>query len=353
MLMAIVFGAVFLTVFGALASFILTENHQQSGVTGRAEALAIAEAGLEYYRWHLAHFPGDLQNGTGAPGPYAIPYSDPEGGTAGNISLGITGNLSCGQVTSIDITSTGSPTDGTNVSRTLYARYTQPTVAQYAYILNDNVWAGSDRIINGPYHSNGGIRMDGTANAPVTSSLTSWTCTSSFGCASNTTEPGVFGAGPNSSLWSNSTPQVDFAGIAADFSSLKAKSTANGLYFPRYSSGTSNNSSYWRGYHLIFNSNGTVTVKKVSGTTQLNVVPVNAADPSTDHTLISSESVYGTYTIPRTAAWSSSRIMCGLKVRFLRKSRSWPRMSLRPASRRMSCSRITSRTQVRVRDLPY
>src|SRR6266481_7904362 len=112
MLLAIVFGAVFLTVLGALSSYVLTENHSQSSTTGRSKGLAIAESGLEYYRWHLAHFPTDLQNGTGHAGPYVIPYNDPEGGQTGTVTLGITGNQSCNQITSIDINSTGAPNDG-------------------------------------------------------------------------------------------------------------------------------------------------------------------------------------------------------------------------------------------------
>ncbi|CAN5764295.1 hypothetical protein BH11PAT2_BH11PAT2_03270 [soil metagenome] len=298
MLMALVFGAIFLTVLAALSSFSITQNHVQTNATGKSRALSLAEAGLEYYRWFLAHNPGNLTNGTGHAGPYVLTQTDPEGGTIGTVSLNVSGNLSCGQVTSIDLTATGRPSDGSNTTRTIVTRYAQPTVATYSYILNDSVWAGSDRIINGPYHSNGGVRMDGTANAPVTSSLSSWLCTSDFGCSSNQTKTGVFGDGPNSTLWSYPSPQVDFNGIAADFSALKTKAQASGIYLARYSSGSSNNASYWRGYHLIFNSNGTVTVKKVSNTQALTVQPVNSADSSTDHTIISNETTFATYTLP-------------------------------------------------------
>lgn len=300
MLLTLVFGAIFLGVLAALSSFALTQNRVQTATTGQSKGLAIAEAGLEYYRWFLAHNPGNLTNGTGAAGPYAISIPDPEGGSIGTASLTVTGNSSCGTVTSIDLTSKGTPSDGSNTSRTIKARYAQPTVAQFAYILNDSVWAGSDRVINGPYHSNGGIRMDGTANAPVTSSLSSWLCTSSFGCSPNQTKSGVFGAGPNANLWSYPTPQVDFTGIAADFTALKTKANATGLYFPRYSSGNSNGAAYYRGYHLTFNSNGTVTVKRVTATTELDVSPVNSSDPATDRALINNETTYtgSPFTIP-------------------------------------------------------
>ncbi len=298
MLLGIVFGAIFLAVFGGLSSFVLSQNSAQSRATGDAKAFSIAEAGLEYYHWFLAHNPGDITHGTGGPGPYIIPYADPEGASAGEIELEIVGNTSCGQTTSIDIRSTGKPNDGSGAEETIVGRYAQPTVATFSYILNDSVWAGEDRIINGPYHSNGGIRMDGTANAEVTSSLSNWLCTSSFGCSPNQTKDGVWGAGPNQHLWSYPVPQVDFSGIAADFSSLKTLAQAEGIYFPRFSTGNSNGSAYWRGYHLVFNANGTVTVRRVSATRQLSVEPVNSADPGWDRALIQNEAHYNTYAIP-------------------------------------------------------
>ncbi len=299
MLTALVFGAIFLMILSALSSFVLTDNKLQSTASAKSRATAIAEAGIEYYRWHLAHFPNDLQNGTGVAGPYTVTYEDPEGGPTGTFQLTVTGNASCGQTTSIDIRSKGTPSDNPNASRTIVARYARPTVAKYSYVLNSTVWAGSDRIINGPYHSNGGIRMDGTANAPVTSSLSSWLCTSSFGCSPNSTKNGVWGGGPNQSLWKYPVPQVDFEGMAADFTNLKTTATANGIYLPRYSSGNSNQANYWRGYHLIFNGNGTVTVRRVSAVTSLSVTALNPAE-TTDHTLIATEAFYATYTLPST-----------------------------------------------------
>ena len=299
-LIVLVFGAIFFTVLVALSGYVLAQNRLEDVTRVKAEAFSIAEAGLEYYRWHLAHFPNDLTNGTGGPGPYAVPIPDPSGGTAGTASLAITANTACNQTTSIDIASTGTAADDPSVPQTLVAKYARPSVAEYSYIVNDSVWAGSDRIINGPYHSNGGIRMDGTANAPVTSSVSTWTCTSSFGCSPNAVEPGVFGSGGNQNLWSYPTPQIDFAGIAADFSSLKSTAQTSGIYLPRYSSGNSNSAAYHKGYHLIFNADGTLTVRKVSAVTTLqNVLPIdNPTAYVNDYTLIKSETAYKTYTLP-------------------------------------------------------
>lgn len=300
MILAIVFGAVFLTVLGALSSLVLTENRSQSTATAAARASAIAEAGIEYYRWFLAHNPNNLTNGTGQPGPYVIPYMDPEGGQTGTIEIDVVGNTSCEALTSIDIRSTGTPTEDPEVSRTITTRYARPTVAQFSYVLNDSVWAGPDRVITGPFHSNGGIRMDGTINSLVTSSLSSWLCTSAFGCSPNQTVPGVWGAGTNADLWEYPVPQVDFGAIAADFTSLKAKAQADGHYLPRFSQ-TNNTgaASYWHGYRLVFNAAGTISVYRVTSTSLLSSTHINTGDDSLpDRTLIANQTFYTTLTIP-------------------------------------------------------
>ncbi len=309
-LLALVFGAVFVTVIGGLSGLLLTQNFSENVNDARSQSLAIAEAGLEYARWYYVHFPTAIQNATNyTVGPTTYTYTDPvTGNTAGTYTIKEVGNVSCGQLISTDITSTAKVQNGPSGSTVaLLARYALPSVAQYAYILNASVWAGSDRTVNGPYHSNGGIRMDGSINAPVTSSLSSWTCTSSFGCSPDTTEPGVFGSGTNSTLWSYPSPQIDFNAIAANFSTLKTTAQSSGLYLPRVSSGTSGEPS-GRGYHLVFNSNGTVTVTQVTGET--NAPSIHISNPSSngnqdDYSIIKKESAYvssktpgGVYTIP-------------------------------------------------------
>lgn len=302
MLLVIVFGGIFFTILTALSGFVIVGNRAQDVARARAEAFGIAEAGLDYYRWFLSHFPGNTTNGTGQSGPYVTSYSDPEGGVAGSYTLSITGNSSCGVVQSIDVTSKGTPGSYPSVSSTLVARYAAPSVAAYSYIVGSSVLAGADRIINGPYHSNGGVRMEGTTNATVSSSLSTWNCTTSFGCSpAQPSAPGVVGPpGSNQTLWTFPAPSVDFSGIAANFSELRATATASGLYLPQYSSGNVQGAAYKKGYHLIFNSNGTVTVKRVDAVTKLNTVyPIDGSSSYTsDYTLIGNESLYQDYAIP-------------------------------------------------------
>jgi hypothetical protein len=299
MLLVIIFGGVFFTVLMGLSGFVLSQNRTQDLARERAEATSLAEAGINYYLWFLSHFPGDTTNGTGHAGPYTLSYADPEGGVLGTYTLSVSGRTACGVVQSIDVTSVGKPSDAPGVSATITAHYAQPSIAEYSMIVNASTWFDGT-IFRGPMHSNGGLRMDNTSNnAPVTSSLSSWSCGSSFGCSPTRTVAGIFGNGLNQDLWSYPTPQTDFAGINSDFSSRKALAQASGLYFARYS--TSGNPH--RGYHLVFNNNGTVTVTKVSSVSNvLMSIPVDGstgyAHSVHDYSLITGESAVGTYAIP-------------------------------------------------------
>lgn len=300
MLLVIVFGAIFFTILVALSGFVLAQNRVQDVTRARAEAFNIAEAGLNYYRWFLSHFPGNTTDGTGHAGPYVHTYVDPEGGSAGTYTLSITGNSACGVVQSVEATSAGRSASAPTISSTVWARYARPSVARYSMIVNASTWFDGT-VFHGPMHSNGGLRMDNTSNnASVTSSISSWSCDYSFGCSPTRTVVGIFGNGGNQNLWSFPTPQMDFAAINTSFGPLKTlANTAGGLYFAR----TSTAQKPYLGYHLIFNANGTVTVKKVTAVnTTLKSVPVDGSTgysaAANDYSLITNESDVGTYAIP-------------------------------------------------------
>jgi hypothetical protein len=289
LVLVLIFGAVFFFISVSFMSYIINQATIGDARHEQARALAIAEAGLNYYKWYLAHNPDDTTHGTTTPQPYVIPYTDPELGAIGEFSLEIASSSFCGVVSSIDITSTGYTYAAPEQTRTVYARYARPSVAEYAYIINSNVWAGSDRTIIGPYHSNGGIRMDGTNNSTVTSGQETWTCTSSFGCSGSQTVDGVFGAGPNNVLWNFPTTPINFTGLTVDLASMRdiADDGVGGIYIPP--------SGDW-GYRLIFNSNGTVTVRIVDETYSYSGYTTENGW-QTERYIIEDDDPYATYTI--------------------------------------------------------
>ena len=220
---------------------------------GFDQALNIAEAGIDYYRWHLAHDPTDYQDGTGVTGSYVHEYRDPQGDRVGEFSLTITPPEPGSSV--VTITSTGKTDNFPLIKRTITAQFGQTSLANFAFLSNSSMWFGTGITIEGPVHSNNGIRMDGTHTAAVTSAKQTYTCGVETGCWPNTQEkPGVWGRGGPQELWEYPVPAEDFGGISVDFASMRSAAQAEGIYLD--ASGAS-------GYHLVFNSDGTVSVSRV------------------------------------------------------------------------------------------
>lgn len=289
LVLVLIFGSIFFVGVTAFVNYIVTQGQLQVHTYERARALAVAEAGLDYYKWFLAHYPTDIQDGTGVAGPYVHTYADPEGADIGEFSLDISSATACGEIYAVDITSTGKVYSTPTLSRTVYGRYALPTVAEYAYIINSNLWAGADRTITGPYHTNGVVRMDGTNNSTVSSGQESWVCDGSLPCDPywyGHTFGGVYGDGPNSNLWSYPTPPINFTGLTVDLSGMQNKAqNSGGLYF-----GPSGKS----GYHLTFKANGTVDVYKINS--KENEPKGYAWGKYLN--IIKSEQFLGNYTIP-------------------------------------------------------
>lgn len=252
MVLILVFAGVFLTILTSFVTFIVTQSRVIEMRAQFEEAGQIAEAGLNYFKWYLAHYP------TATTTSVTNVYHDPEGGAIGEYTVSVASSTFCGEVASLQVASEGQTYDNPALRRTLSARYARPTVAEYSFIINSNVWVGDDVDIVGAYHSNGGIRMDGTNNSVVTSGQSSWTCDASFGCTPTGTRDGVFTttSNPNTALFAFPSAPVNFAGLTVDLSRIQNRAqTGGGLYF-----GPSGR----QGYHVIFLPDGRVEVRRVN-----------------------------------------------------------------------------------------
>jgi len=307
-MLVLAFMGIFVFLLGTILSYTLTQGKYGRALYAREQALSIAEAGLEYYRWFLAHNPTIMVAGVGLVSPYTHVVNDPEGSRLGEATITAAAQLSCGSVQWVDMVSEGKSDANVLFKRTLSSRYMRPSVAEYSNLLNANVWAGADRNITGRYFSNGGIRMDGTNNSTVESAVSTWTCTSSFGCSPNQSQPGVFGAGSGSALWSYPESSFDFAGISTPFTTLDGYASTQGIKLnptnvrvdgvQQGSTHSSVGGSDQRGYRLVFNSNNTVTVYRVTGTSAAQSQHTdNPGVWVNDYHTITSESLKGTYTI--------------------------------------------------------
>jgi len=229
-----------------LISLQLDFSHRQ---VASEESLHIAEAGINYYRWHLAH---DPENYTGETGTHT--YTDPQGSTTGQYELEVTPPQQGSSI--VTIRSTGQTTQYPGVTRTIEAQYGRPSFANFVFLNNGSIWYGEGLTIHGNVHSNNGIRMDGINTGIVSSSQDEYRCGSETGCHPPQWRPGVWGSGPGGDLglWQFPVNPIDFDAVSFDFAQMKTSAQTEGLYLPESGS---------FGYHIIFNANGTFNVLKV------------------------------------------------------------------------------------------
>ncbi len=308
-LLVVAYMGIFLLILNTLTSYVFEQATYGRALLAREQAVHVAEAGLEYYSWFLAHNTSALLNGTGIVSPYTYVVEDPEGGTVGSAVVTAVPYLQCGIVQWVDISSRGTADTNPGFPRTLSARYMHPSINMYSAVYDSNVWYGTSDAAIGPVHSNAGIRMDGSNTADVTSQVATWDCNSFFGCSpTRTGVPGVFGSGAGSSLWRYPVSPVSFSGMLPSYATLQGYAQAYGIAF----SGTAVkvggvtkatfsdvSGSDQKGIHLVFNANGTVSAYRVTGVKSVSSVhPDTPSVWSTDYDTISSESLIGTYAVP-------------------------------------------------------
>lgn len=300
----LIFGSIFLILFGGTTTFILFELKSQDKRVAFEESLYIAEAGINYYQWCLNHELSDCET--------EKEVFDSQARLIGAFSLDINETSSCGETIQKKVISSGWTEKFPETKRKISVVYARPSVAKYSYMVNESVWAGDDRSIRGFYHSNGGVRMDGNNFSLVTSAAPQgeWICTESFGCSSyncpissgcrlvNSTCvcPGVFTTTNNSNpgLFEYPITPLNFEGFTGDLDDIKKAADANLSYFKP--SKEINSSA--DGYHVKLKSNGTLEVWIIT-----NLTPISGYSLEegwhTDYFIINpnDEYLYNTYNI--------------------------------------------------------
>ncbi len=264
----LIFATIAITVTSALVGWGGAVLKTTRTLDLREQALQIAEAGVEYYRWHLAHAPTDYQDGTGAAGPYVHEVENAAGDVIGEYSLDITPPPIGSTIVKIE--STGTPSADPSVSRTIRTTLAIPSLATYAVVANAEMRFGEGTEVFGPIHSNGGLRFDGLAHNIVTSGVSSYDDPDSDDCNGGNSfgvhtcvnpddpspptavpsRPDVFAAGRQFPV-----PTFDFTGLTTDLSSMKADAQASGRYYA--------NSGY-QGYRIVLKTNDTYDIYRVT-----------------------------------------------------------------------------------------
>jgi len=245
LLMTLVFVSMFLVIFVALSGLVNRSYHESVLQAQDETAFHVAEAGLNYARWRLAHDPENFD-------PETRILQDQFGGDLGEYDLAFDGSTEGG--TDVTITSIGTTLQQPGREVTLRAQYGRPSLARFASITNDDVWYGG--TIYGPVHSNGGIRMDGASDSLMTSAKQQYACQPHHGCSSPfQTKDGIWGSGVIQELWEYPAPPIDYTALTVDLLDMKAAAQAAGTYY-----GPSGDD----GYHIVFEPGNTYSIYRVT-----------------------------------------------------------------------------------------
>lgn len=223
-------------IFAAVAQLIGNNIVLVNGNIQSQKAFNIAEAGINYYLWHLSHNATDYKDGLSTPttpdatlgyGPYTHNYIDDNAKVAGTFTLWI--KPQGGGSTLVKIRAIGQVA-GTSVKRSIDAEIGAPSFASYAVVSDTALWFGNTETANGPIHSNQGVRMDGSSNTDVTSANASYIPPNSLGgdggshpgvwCSTSVTTP-VNCNTRNKSDWRYPVPSIDFNIVSSSLCTMK------------------------------------------------------------------------------------------------------------------------------------
>ena len=306
LIQAIVWGVIAVILISALVNWASFNLKASRSELSREQAFQIAEAGIDYYRWHLAHAQNDFTDGTGTTtGPIIHSFNDKDGNQIGTFTLNITPPVVGSTIVTIE--SDGKVLSDSSVVRKIKVRLGIPSLAKYAVASNDNIRFGSGTEVFGPIHSNGGIRFDGLSHNLVTSAKDQYddpdhSGGNEFGVHTHLNNPSGTGvndnfrpaeAPPTNPVPNRAdvfmagrqfpVPAIDFAGFTTDIAQIKANAIASGRYIA--GSGV-------QGYRVLFKVDNTFDLYKVN----------NLMSPPNGCTNSSNQTGWGTWTIKTSGA---------------------------------------------------
>lgn len=291
---------VFVMLMGIVTTVIESNFFAVNRAANSQKAFNIAEAGINYYLWHLSHNSSDFKDGKSTPsspdpnlgyGPYEHTYRDANGSERGTFTLWI--KPQGGGSSVVNVRSIGKDKKSGQI-RTIESQLGAPSFASYAVLSDTALWFGNTETATGPIHSNQGVRMDGPSNSDVTSTNGTYVPPNSLG-GDGSSKPGVWChpsvtspvncSTRNKSDWRYPVPSIDFNQVTGDLCSMKktafssdsstsslaeqgnacnlTPNTRTDAYLPQRSTNGSYNLT--RGYLIQLNANGTYDLFNVNG----------------------------------------------------------------------------------------
>ncbi len=256
----------------AVVQFVASNIRYSSYVEEKEKAFHIAESGIYFYRWYLAHEVegknqdeiNDFWDGDplGLDEDYIKDYLDNNGEKIGETKIDV--SLSGGDYNIVEVTSTGYSTNKPDIKRTIKATLRRSIWSDFAVISDGIVCFDKYWTINGKVMGNSGVHFDGVGNNIVVAGVssydddnplhtayngkdgvwTSWAYDADHGCNYNTEKSScVFNAGTKFPA-----PKKDFTGVTAYMQTIRTEAkkpggttvnncTSTGCYFDNSSEG--------------------------------------------------------------------------------------------------------------------
>lgn len=252
-------SVIFIAFATAIISLSMSNLKMATLHNKRITSMSIAEAGVNYYLWHLAHDNTDYCDGgtcstvgaDGSFGPFTHEYKDGSGNTLGSYDLFVTPPGSGSSITTVK--SVGK-VFGTNTTRTVITTIGMPSFTKYTLLVNNSeLWIGNGEKITGSvFVNNNGVRNDGEVTKDISSTKDTYTSLMFGG-----THDGIWGAGIFGGSQLRPVPQIDFGQLSTDL--IKIRKAIIDLHEGDYydSSGSGN-----VGWHIILKADN-YEIKKV------------------------------------------------------------------------------------------
>ncbi len=271
---ALIITALVAVLLTSILTFIASQIKNSLRERSKQQAFQIAESGINFYQWYLAHqtdgrtaaqieafWTAGTAYGVGA--DYTRTYSDPSGTTVGHYRLTVTPPSAGSTIATVQ--SVGWTDQYPTVTRTIRVRFRRPSWSESTVVSNADIWYGDTETVIGKVFSNGGIRMDGYATNTVSSAVSTYQNASAGAPA---VSPGVWSSQPSeiSSVYHVPVFQggKQFPAVAKDFNSISADMN---LMKTDAIAGT-NGSRYFGtnglGRHIKLLTNGTYQIRTVS-----------------------------------------------------------------------------------------
>lgn len=278
---ALAYGLVIMTtvaiILTSIIGFVASQTKYSLQTHAREEALQIAEAGIHFYQWYLAHttdgrttqqIQAFWASGTayGVDTAYEAEYTDPSGGAVGKYRITVTPPTQGSTI--VTVRSVGWTYKYPNATRTIDVRFRRPSWSEHVVLANAFTRFGAGTETFGKIHSNYGIRFDGIAHNIVTSAVSSYndpdhTGGNEFGVHTHDSpiDPLPPAAVPSRTDIFEGGRQfpvaaVDFNGVLGDLSYIKSVAQAGtdgSLYFDNAN----------QGRHIILKTNDTFDIRTV------------------------------------------------------------------------------------------